>query len=29
MITHERSLTLTVFFGFGALFVVRNVVALI
>ncbi|NKR58764.1 hypothetical protein GS966_00260 [Rhodococcus hoagii] len=29
MITHERPLTLTVFFGFGALFVVRNVVALI
>ncbi|ORL73920.1 GAP family protein [Prescottella equi] len=29
MIAHERPLTLTVFFGFGALFVVRNVVALI
>lgn len=29
MITHERPLTLTVFFGFGALFVVRNLVALI
>ncbi|QCQ93391.1 GAP family protein [Rhodococcus sp. SGAir0479] len=29
MITHERPLTLTVFFGFGALFVVRNLVALL
>lgn len=29
MITYERPLTLTVFFGFGALFVVRNVVALV
>ncbi|MFC9518612.1 GAP family protein [Nocardiaceae bacterium NPDC056970] len=29
MLSHERPLTLTVFFGFGALFVVRNVVALV
>ncbi|MDH6679021.1 hypothetical protein M2284_003237 [Rhodococcus sp. LBL1] len=29
MIEHDRPLTLAVFFGFGALFVIRNVVALI
>lgn len=29
MITYERPLTLSVFFGFGALFVIRNVVALV
>ncbi|GAB2644916.1 hypothetical protein GCM10027068_25640 [Prescottella soli] len=28
MLAHERPLTLTVFFGFGALFVIRNVIAL-
>ncbi|MDH6282417.1 GAP family protein [Prescottella agglutinans] len=29
MLEHERPLSLTVFFGFGALFVIRNVVALV